>query len=150
MVAAAQPRTMQDLLAELASCMQAVKEEKAEIDRIQQEAANEAAAYVLRHDEAKAEVDRLRAAVRERMEAEGVRTVENDDLQITRPKKSALMVVDEDKACAHLADLGRLAEVQRVTIDQQAVLWLAQTIDGGLEGVEEVTTFGFAVKALKK
>lgn len=149
MVSLIEPPTVQELLAELAIAMRGVAEEKAEIDRIEQEAANESAAYVLRHDEAAAEVNRLRAAIRTRMEADGVRTIEGAGIQATRPKTTKLTIVDEAKACAHLRSIDRLGEVQVTTIDPKAVLWLAQTIDGGLPGVEPVTTFGFAVKAVK-
>lgn len=141
--------SMQELLGELAGWMGRAAEDKAEIDKIQHAAANEAAAYVLGYDEAQAEIKRLRDAIKERMEVEGVRTVENDAIQCQRPKREALTVVDQDKACAHLADLGRLEEVQRVTVDEKAVLWIAETL-GKLDGVEKVTTYGFAVKAVKK
>ena len=138
-----------DALDLLAQWMTKQKLAKEAIDAIEEEAAIKAAPLVTELDDATYEVKHLRRQIDETMTALGIRTTENNTIQIQRPKTSKLTIVNLDTACAHLADLNRLSEVQRVVIDEKQVIWIAETRDGGLDGVEEVTTYGFKVVPIK-
>lgn len=142
---AAEPISIPDAFAALRHWTDRAAEDKAEIDRIDEEAKREAAAYVLRYDEAQAEITQLKAQIEAAMEAQGITTVEGSGLQAQRPKKTRTVITNLDIACAHLADLGRLPEVQRLVVDQQAVLRIAEYREGGLDGVETQTSRGFRI-----
>lgn len=145
----ATPVHLPDALDLLAQWMTKQAAAKAAIDAIEQEAAVKAAPLVTDLEDATHEVKQLRLQIDETMTSLGIRTTENESIQIQRPKTTKLMITNLDTACAHLADLDRLAEVQRVVIDEKQVLWIAETRDGGLDGVEQVTTYGFKVVPIK-
>lgn len=146
-----EPITIREAIRLLAHEMSVEAAAKAKIDEIVAEYAPAIEPYVLAKDEASHEIKGLRAYIDGQMTAMGVRTIDGDGgWQCQRQRTARLEVVDRDKVIAHLTAIGRLEEVQIVTIDEERVKRMAELIDGGIEGVETVEKFVFKVIAPKK
>lgn len=125
------------------------KRVKADYDEQEAMFLAEVAPLVEKIDAAKSEVADLRATVERLMIEQGIRTLDGDGFQAQRPKSTRLQIVNLDQALAHIADLGKLDQVQRLVTDERAVLDLAKAT-GGLDGIEKVEVYGFKIVPSKK
>lgn len=94
------------------------------------------------------EIATLRIAIKEQMETMGVQTAGNDLIQVQRPSSTKWVIDNLDQALAHIADLGKLNEVQSVVTNEASVKKLAEFV-GGIDGVSKVTDRGFKVVPVK-
>jgi hypothetical protein len=94
------------------------------------------------------EIKALRSSIAETMETLGVQTAGNDLIQVQRPSSTKWVIENLDTALAHIADLGKLNEVQSVVTNEASVKKLAEFV-GGIDGVTKVTERGFKVVPVK-
>jgi phage host-nuclease inhibitor protein Gam len=94
------------------------------------------------------EIRTLRNEIAATMETLGVQTAGNDLIQVQRPSSTKWVIENLDTALAHIADLGKLNEVQSVVTNEASVKKLAEFV-GGIDGVTKVTERGFKVVPVK-
>lgn len=94
----------------------------------------------------------IEAALREQLETwfveTGQVTVKRHGLKLTLARRSDFRVIDVEKACAHLSDLGRLDEVMVTRADATIIATIGRELEGTetpLEGCERVPSARFTV-----
>ena len=94
------------------------------------------------------EIATLRIDIKQSMESLGVQTAGNDLIQVQRPSSTKWVIDNLETALAHIADLGKLNEVQSLVTNEASVKKLAEFV-GGIDGVSKVTDRGFKVVPVK-
>lgn len=144
-----EPPKTKALIEELGTHLRQAAGEAREIERIKAEFEAETAVYRLRLEDEDRVIAALRAELRERMIEDGVKTMEHDGIQITRPKRTELRITDVEAAVAFLTEKGKGKEVRYLYTDEKAILRNAKLYKG-MAGIEQVEQFGFTVTDTRK
>lgn len=132
----------------LSQWMQVEASANAQIDEIRAEYDAKAEPIKQQLATVQTEIRTLRGEIAETMETLGVQTAGNDLIQVQRPSSTKWVIDNLDTALAHIADLGKLNEVQSVVTNEASVKRLAEFV-GGIDGVSKITDRGFKVVPVK-
>lgn len=132
----------------LSQWMQVEASANAQIDEIRAEYDAKAEPIKQQLATVQTEIRTLRGEIAETMETLGVQTAGNDLIQVQRPSSTKWVIDNLDTALAHIADLGKLNEVQSVVTNEASVKRLAEFV-GGIDGVSKITERGFKVVPVK-
>lgn len=132
----------------LSQWMQIEVSATAQIDEIRAEYDEKAEPIKQQLATVQTEIRTLRNEIAATMEALGVQTAGNELIQVQRPSSTKWVIENLDTALAHIADLGKLNEVQSLVTNEASVKRLAEFV-GGIDGVTKVTERGFKVMPVK-